>query len=712
MAEKKYILKLISDIELISRSLNNRKVVMISGIFFKSLCSPKLLNCFVLLITALLFNTAYSNPHLLFDSADLPGLQYSVNSPQLKPVWDQIQARVGRYCNPSDSLYVDPQGSFFTDPQDDGWFGRKVFSWVEPIGFAYQITGNSVYGTHGAAILDAAIDYSPEPGALASGECLDMFRAIAFGYDWLSSAMTVEQRQRAEQKAREYVEWAVADNINRYYHNFMGVGYGGAGLAALAVKDVYPSLYQQWLDFCIERVSFWFENSFDPQGAYAEGHYYLQYGLANSIPFAVALNRSEGIDLLEGSRLQNISNYLAMIRLPGSNVFEARNSSTYSSSLDVMLKYLVGYYEDGLLAQLLIDASWTQDYVEGGYNPVRLLPQWNVYVEPVKPALGYMQTGEHFTERGLVVFRTGWQESDVMFSIESGKFYHLKGGAHNQADKGHFNIYGLGRMWAVDPGVAALRWEPLGRGQTIDHSCILVNGKGQAISGGGIGTNGEILIYEDNYSYGYALADCTQAYNRDEHIVDKAFRHSLFVRPSLTTPAYVVLLDDIYKGSGVNEFQWQMIGSHDANIIVGDSINGVYQATVLPKETKLDRCMDVQISAQETIDIVSTTYNPLTGSPSQYPKIEAISNAVNPRFVTVLSVRMADQAKPEIIVSREDAITITIQWADSYDTLVWEGDDVAFTMGYRCMYDIPGDFNNDCTVDMSDFVIFSGEWLK
>jgi len=389
--------------------------------------------CFLVILFLWAAAFSFANPHLLFDSSDLPALRTSINSEELKPVWDAVELRASRYCNPSDSLYVDPEGEFFTNPQDDGWFGRKLFSWIEPIGFAYQITGNYIYGLHGAAILDAAIDYEPQPGALASVRCLDTMRAIAFGYDWLKPAMSSQQRQRVEQKARDYVEWAVADSIpGRYYHNFMGVGYGGAGLAAIAVKNVYPDLYQDWLNTCIARVSFWFENSFDPQGAYCEGHYYLQYGLANSIPFAVALKRNESIDIFDGSRLQNISNYLAWTQLPGSNIFEARQDALYSAEIDVMLKYLSGYYDDGVFEHLWQNTNWIKDYKEGGYNPVRLLPEWNVAVEQRAPSLNYLQTGEHFTERGLVVFRTGWAQSDVMFSIEAGRFYRGPGGTHNQ----------------------------------------------------------------------------------------------------------------------------------------------------------------------------------------------------------------------------------------------------------------------------------------
>ena len=74
-----------------------------------------------------------------------------------------------------------------------------------------------------------------------------------------------------------------------------------------------------------------------------------------------------------------------------------------------------------------------------------------------------------------------------MFSIEAGPYFPV---THNQADKGHFTLYGLGWRWAVDCGYAN-EHEREGRGQTLGHNCVLVDGQGQALSGAGWGTNGQ-----------------------------------------------------------------------------------------------------------------------------------------------------------------------------------------------------------------------------
>jgi hypothetical protein len=168
-----------------------------------------------------------------------------------------------------------------------------------------------------------------------------------------------------------------------------------------------------------------------------------------------------------------------------------------------------------------------------------------------------------------------------MFSIEAGPYHPV---THNQADKGHFTLYGLGRRWAVDTGYAN-EHEPKGRGQTVGHSCILIDGKGQAISGAGLGTNGTIAHYENNDRYGYALADCTEAYNRNNKgtsgaVVEHARRHAFFVYPRNDAPAYAVLMDDIRKDGQPHEFTWQMIYPDQTAV----SLNSGH-ATLLPIET-------------------------------------------------------------------------------------------------------------------------------
>ena len=94
---------------------------------------------------------------------------------------------------------------------------------------------------------------------------------------------------------------------------------------------------------------------------------------------------------------------------------------------------------------------------------------WENEVAPLDPMDADVLSA-YFPGRGLVVLRTGWDVSDVMFSIEAGPYYDV---IHNQADKGRFTFYGLGGRWAIDSGYGNMGPSaPTGRDQTIAHNSM------------------------------------------------------------------------------------------------------------------------------------------------------------------------------------------------------------------------------------------------
>lgn len=81
-----------------------------------------------------------------------------------------------------------------------------------------------------------------------------------------------------------------------------------------------------------------------------------------------------------------------------------------------------------------------------------------------------------------------------MFSIEAGPYLTAKTrhrSIHAQADRGHFNLYAYGDLWGVDTGYAndANGNPNFSRSNTLAHSCVLIDGKGQGRSGNGPGVS-------------------------------------------------------------------------------------------------------------------------------------------------------------------------------------------------------------------------------
>ena len=502
---------------------------------------------------------AEEHPCLFFKAGDVPALQARVLAD--RDAWPAIKLEADALVGPK---RVKPEGlARMGEGQKQvvrgHAIGRPLTRWLETLGFAYEMTGDRAYGRAGAELLAAAArSFPPDappvgPNAFA-GARGDILRALTVGYDWLYNAMTEDERAAAASMMARYVEGllAEAESGKAWWapnHNFIGVSIGASGLASLALASRFPDRAPGWTARCAALVEKWLNSGFDEQGAYAEGVLYSGYGLDNGLLFLDALKRAGGPDLFPNPRLQRVPHFCAMSLLPGEGVYDARNDSIYAGISGPQLLRLSSA-GDGLAKWL-----WLKTGGPDSRSPYALL--WANEVKPVSPALANEPWAEHFTGRGLVVFRTGWDAADVMFSVECGPFY---GGTHNQADKGHFTLYGKGGRWAIDSGYGNNQ-DPEGTAQTVAHNAILIDGKGQALSGAGLGTSGRILDYQATNHLGYALADQTEAYQRNcvgkpGVPLQRAHRHGFFLRPEEGAPAYALIVDDIAVDGAEHEYDW------------------------------------------------------------------------------------------------------------------------------------------------------------
>lgn len=624
---------------------------------------------------------AYAGPMLFYTSADLPALQTAVTTATLAPAWQQLVNTAEQFIDPTATAYADPALM-------EQWptYRNTLQRWVEILGFCYQLTGDERYGSHGRLILTEMVQRLPADGPILSVDLNagggSVAASYAMGYDWLASGLTPEQHSAVQGAMTSLVD-AILDNAAtpglwwRPYHNYMGFALGGAGLAARRLQLSGVAGADQWVTDCRLIIQEWFDQGIDSQGAGLEGTYYLLFGLTNAVRFLTSLGTS-GATLLNHPNLVKAPHFFAMELLPGgAKQFDARNDATYTglrsdSAISPIMLRLATAHGSGL-------ARWLQDQLWPAGNSVFEII-WANSVSPLDPVAAGEPLAEHFVGRGLCVFRTGWrQESarqDLMFSIEAGPFYPK---THNQGDKGHFALYGYGHKWAIDSAYANNN-DPGGRAQTVAHNCILIDGRGQGRSGAGIGTNGEVIFYQNTASYGYAVLDCTDAYrtNVDGNPPDNlpmlyAIRHALFVRPQGNAPTvngsgfapYAVIFDDIQQDDAEHDYLWQLLTNTSMTITTAGNT-----ATFAPG-TSTAR-MTVTMAGTTAPEYTVGTYSapPPPGSPETVPRLRAKVRAINPRFVAVLAPRPGGVAQPAVTISQDaTGVDLTVSWAARIDTI-------------------------------------------
>lgn len=646
----------------------------------------------VLLSTAV---AAADGPRLLFDRSQIGALRQRIEQPELAPVWKKILADAEAYCDPASPRYADPQdpcplsreagreGQRRHDALLVHTVGRSLTGRMEAIGFAYQLTGRKELGEHGAAVLLATVERYPITNPTISqgfaGGRGDIMRGLAIGYDLLAECLDDADRERLAAGCSAYLEHAIEEFNNRKLwwhevHNYNGVNGGAAGCLALALSDAFPERVGAWTDECVETVERWLTAGFDQEGAGLEGVSYSDYGLSNTVMFADALRRNGKGDLFGHPTFARLAEFYALSLLPGERVYDARNDSNYAGLSGILLK-LAEARASGLYRWL-----WENSGSQQGI--IRIL--WENDVRAVDPVAAKVPPARHFTGRGLCVWRTGWTASDVMFSIEAGPYYPV---THNQADKGHFTLYGLGRRWAVDPGYAN-EHESEGRGQTLGHSCVLVDGVGQALSGAGWGTNGKIVQYSNSDRCGYALADATEAYNRNSAGkpgagVEHARRHAFFIYPRGEAPAYALLIDDICKDDQPHDYTWQMMFADGMAATLTDGkvmlepqqASGEADVGSRGTEPRLVLHLDADAKPQFSTDVFSPNdWRP----PAAFPRLRATARTVNPRFIAVLLPLPPAVKEPEVRFERRAGQRVTtVAWPTHTDTFIWSDSDGA-----------------------------------
>lgn len=172
---------------------------------------------------------------------------------------------------------------------------REVFNRIVILGYAWQLTGNTVYADRAWQELESVCAYDDwcPSHFLASAE---MALAAATGYDWFYSYLNDAQKDLLAEKTYEYaIEPALSKNYLANWftwskNNWNSICYSGIGIACMTFASRYPDAAAEFLHMCYQNMPIAFEN-FTPNGVYAEGPGYCQSGM-NAITYFIATSRN------------------------------------------------------------------------------------------------------------------------------------------------------------------------------------------------------------------------------------------------------------------------------------------------------------------------------------------------------------------------------------------------------------------------------------
>jgi hypothetical protein len=157
-----------------------------------------------------------------------------------------------------------------------------------------------------------------------------------------------------------------------------------------------------------------------------------------------------------------------------------------------------------------------------------------------------------------------------------------------------------------------------------------------------------------------------------------------------------------------------------AQPFTSQSVNGIFlpaanAQVVAPMQFyPANSAMQVVMDASAPLSYNLGVYQPNDGRwPESFPRLRANCTAVNPRFIAFMMPHYNDAIPPVVTFSDvADGRKISVDWPYRTDEMIWTAEGITVNIGDdRCAFEIAGDVNNDCVVNLDDLAIFAQSWL-
>ena len=491
---------------------------------------------------------------------------------------------------------------------------------------------------------------------MSSGE---FFEGLAVVLDWtwdlLTEAARAKLRAIVERRARHNYDgfigrksWEATIEANNHSMASMGA----VGLAAIALWNETADA-SLWAGLAHAKMKAYLASSFDADGGCYEGTMYGPFGLFRILPFSDCCARFGAEDAMADGFLDRVLNQLTNELIPGRQRMLPINDTdgNYLPWGGTLFLYAAAHYHNPLARWMWIDVEQRHAGHGGHTWPFALL--WEDGLSDRKPPNQLIAVTRG---RGTLIVRTGWEKHDFLAAFECGR---RLPGTHGQSDVGHFLIYAEGRCLAADTGYSneAVEGSPH---QSVGHNLVLVDGKGEVVTGNGQATAGRLVQWERRKTLVWAQADLANAFAQQNYNPLAVAQRSFIV---LTGPdPYVVVADAFVKDVKDHDYTWLLHGNADSSFDLARD-----RATHICGEGALDvvPCLlDQGTVAFETKRFPSHDFG-------DHPLLRATFHGRRWVGLTVLAPRKATE--PAVDVHREvkgGALVVTVTRGGTKDELL------------------------------------------
>jgi Domain of unknown function (DUF4962)/Heparinase II/III-like protein len=380
--------------------------------------------------------------------------------------------------------------------------------------FAYKMEGDPKYLAAAKLYMDAAVSYDvwgysfSKPNVdLAAGHLL---YGMAVGYDLLYNDLTPAERERYRNKIahqghllfeffapRPGRSWAYSQN-----HTFIPMA--GLGIAAYAVYGEVPEA-KQWAALARAIYSKVLA-TYSKDGYYYEGFEYWIFSTPWIIHYLDAQKHAAGEDLFDQPGLRKTHLYAAHSLTPGGQMMfdfgdvfagpitRAKTGDDYERS------HPGGHFESNYNLLYDLAARYSDSEIQGVADWMKSLGHtgqeewWTLAWRNPKllaTPIGKIEPWHHFTDHGVVYWRTGWDAQATAVAFKCGPpeghsateliakmpDWHTEQG-HVHPDVNSFILWAHGQYLTGDSGYAGVP-------KTIEHNTLLIDGRGQGDEGKG-----------------------------------------------------------------------------------------------------------------------------------------------------------------------------------------------------------------------------------